>query len=282
MHMKLEKQLLKSLLLMGSLIEARDAYTGGHVWRVSQYAEKLAEAAGMPEQMVYLAGVSGFLHDLGKIGIPDHILHKRGRLSRAEYETVKTHPGIGVVCIREHPLARLVLQAVHQHHEWMNGEGYPEGLHEEEISTFGRIVGIADVFDALTSTRPYHREMAMSSAVEIMLGQRGTHFEASLADAFIQLTQQGALKDIAGHSDWGVPLVDCPNCGPVITVTRDTPDGEIGACRVCGTRHRLHRREDSFVAEGLGIKGTAAELQPQPEGAAIDYFIDRAPSTIEI
>lgn len=282
MHMKLEKQLLKSLLLLGSLIEARDAYTGGHVWRVSQYAEKLAEAAGLSSPMVFLAGASGFLHDLGKIGIPDHILHKHGRLNTEEYETIKIHPDLGVVCIREHPLASLVLQAVHQHHEWINGGGYPKGLHEEEISIFGRIVGIADVFDALTSTRPYHRELSLSAAVEIMSDQRGTHFDGSLADTFLQLARHGTLNDITGHSDWGIPLVDCPGCGPVITVTRDTQDGGIGACRACGTRHRLHRRGDSFVVEGLDTKATAVELQPQPETAAIDYFIDRAPSIIEV
>lgn len=94
MKIKIEKPLLKSLTLMASVIEARDAYTGGHLWRVSQYCQRLAQAVNMPVEMVYLAGLGGFLHDIGKISIPDVILGKHGELTDSEYDIVKTHPGI--------------------------------------------------------------------------------------------------------------------------------------------------------------------------------------------
>ena len=149
MKVRIEKMLLKTLTLMASVIEARDAYTGGHLWRVSMYCRRLAEAAGLPAQMVFLSSLGGFLHDIGKVSIPDAILGKRGKLDAPEYDVVKTHPGIGATLIQEHPLGELALPAVHQHHEWINGAGYPERLQGDQISLFARIVSIADAFDAL-------------------------------------------------------------------------------------------------------------------------------------
>ena len=282
MRIRIEKPLLKSLTLMASVIEARDAYTGGHLWRVSQYAQQLARAAGLPSEMVFLSGLGGFLHDIGKISIPDHILGKRGHLTESEYAVVKTHPGIGAILIQEHPLGDLALAAVHQHHEWVDGSGYPQCLQGGQISLYARIVSIADAFDALTSTRPYRREVATEPAVEALRVEHGTQFDSLLLDAFVHSAQIERLKEFVGHSQPGVPMVYCKNCGPVITVTENTQDGDIGFCRVCGTRHRLHRDGDTFAVEPLGVKGSAEELQPFPERAVIEAFIDQAPESIEI
>jgi HD-GYP domain-containing protein (c-di-GMP phosphodiesterase class II) len=282
MKIQIEKPLLKSLTLMASVIEARDAYTGGHLWRVSQYAQRLAQAAGLTTEMVFLAGLGGFLHDIGKISIPDHILGKRGNLTDPEYEVVKTHPGIGALLIQEHPLGDLALAAVHQHHEWVNGRGYPDRLHGEQISIYARIVGIADAFDALTSTRPYRRGVAAEPAVAALKVEHGTQFDAGLLDAFIRMVQLDLLNQIVGHSESGVPMVHCLNCGPVITVSKSTRDGDIGFCRVCGTKHRLHRSGGTFVVEPMGAKGSAEELQPQPERVSIEAFISQAPDMVEV
>lgn len=282
MKIRIEKPLLKSLALMASVIEARDAYTGGHLWRVSQYAQRLAQAAGMTSEMVFLAGLGGFLHDIGKISIPDHILGKRGDLTEPEYEVVKTHPGIGAVLLQEHPLGDLALAAVHQHHEWINGAGYPGRLQGEQISVYARIVSIADAFDALTSSRPYRQGVAAEPAVVALESEHGTQFDARLLDTFIQMVQLEALKEIIGRSESGVPMVHCKNCGPVITVTRNTRDGDIGFCRVCGTKHRLHRDGDTFAVEPLAEKGSAQELQPQPERSSIETFIAQAPGSVEV
>ena len=282
MKIRIERPLLKSLTLMASVIEARDAYTGGHLWRVSQYSQRLAHAYGMTSEMVFLAGLGGFLHDIGKIGIPDHILGKRGHLNEEEYEVVKTHPGIGAVLIQEHPLGDLALAAVHQHHEWVDGSGYPDRLQSEQISIYARIVSIADAFDALTSTRPYRREVNEEPAVAALRAEHGTQFDPSLLDAFVHMVQLKTLKEVVGYSQLGVPMVQCKNCGPVITVTENTRDGDTGFCRVCGTRHRLHRDGDTFAVEPLGVKGSAEELQPLPDRSVIEAFIDQAPGTIEV
>lgn len=236
----------------------------------------------MTSEMVFLAGLGGFLHDIGKISIPDHILGKRGDLTEPEYEVVKTHPGIGALLIQEHPLGELALSAVHQHHEWVNGRGYPERLQGGQISIYARIVAIADAFDALTSTRPYRQGVAAEPAVAALKAECGTQFDDHLMQAFIQMVQLETLNEIVGNSEWGVPLVACPNCGPVITVSQRTLDGDIGFCRVCGTKHRLHSKGATFVVEPMAAKGSAEDHQPRPEWAAIDAFISQAPGMVEI
>jgi HD-GYP domain-containing protein (c-di-GMP phosphodiesterase class II) len=282
MKIRIEKPLLKSLTLMASVIEARDTYTGGHLWRVSQYCQRLAQAVAMPEEMVYLAGLGGFLQGIGKISIPDIILGKRGKLTPPEYEVVKTHPGIGATLIQEHPLGDLALAAVHQHHEWIDGSGYPGRLQGDQISMMARIVSIADAFDALTSTRPYRRGVTAAPAVTALIKDHGMQFDTALLDAFTEMIRLDSLRSIVGHSEEGILLVECPSCGPVITVTRRTKDGDIGYCRVCGSKHRLHRDDNTFVVEPTGKMGSAEELKPRAEINSIEAFISRAPKYVDI
>lgn len=282
MKRAIEKPLMTSLALMASIIEARDAYTGGHLWRVSRYAAQLAEGYSLPRDMVFLARLGGFMHDIGKVSIPDGVLGKHGKLTAAEYRVVQTHPGIGATLIQEHPLGGLALEAVHQHHEWFNGLGYPDGLQSDAISIFARIVSIADAFDALTSTRPYRSQVVVDAAVAAMAIERDTQFDPQLLDVFMRLAGSGALDDAVGHSELGVAMVACPSCGPVITVQRETRDGDAAFCRVCGTKHRLHRQGDTFVAEKFGEDATAEDLKPRAEVNAIHELVAMAPSSIDL
>lgn len=119
------RDLVASLLVMAWMVEARDPYTGGHLWRVSRYAELLAEALGWQPADIARVAIGGFLHDLGKIGIPDAILTKRERLTDDEYDVIRTHPDIGARLLAGHPLAALVNDAVLFHHERPDGNGYP-------------------------------------------------------------------------------------------------------------------------------------------------------------
>lgn len=176
----------------------------------------------------------------------------------------------------------LALAAVHQHHERMDGRGYPDRLEGEQISVLARIVSIADAFDALTSTRPYRRAGASRLAVEELKGAQDSQFDALLLTAFIGMVQKEAVQEIIGHSDQGVRLVTCPSCGPVITVTQTAKDGDTGFCRVCGSKHRLHRQGDTFEVEPVGETGTAEQLQPRPETGAIESFVAQAPDWIEL
>ena len=162
------QSLFESLLIMAAVVEARDAYTGGHLWRVSQFSRILALELGLSLQDSLEISLGGFLHDLGKIGIPDAILNKKGKLTEYEYEVIKTHPDIGAKLIELHPLSHFAIEAISYHHERPDGMGYPNGLKKEKIPLVARIVGICDAFDAMTSTRPYREGMPIEKALAIL------------------------------------------------------------------------------------------------------------------
>ena len=149
--------LLHSLYVMASMVEARDPYTGGHLWRVSQFSGLLADALGLPSPDRGRIVLGGFLHDLGKVGVPDAILNKPDRLTEDEYAVIRTHPHVGSRILTNHPLEPLVVSAILSHHEMPSGKGYPHGLMAGQISVDARIVGLCDAFDAMTSTRPIVR-----------------------------------------------------------------------------------------------------------------------------
>ena len=259
--MKHVEDLLQSLFVMASMVEARDPYTGGHLWRVSQYAWQLAEQAGLPKAEVARIAVGGFLHDLGKIGISDAILRKPGRLSDEEYTVIKTHPEVGSRLLAGHPLAELVRGAVLSHHETPAGSGYPHGLAGEDVPLEARVVGICDAFDAMTSHRPYRQGMPIDKALSIIGEHLGRQFDRRLGELFLDMGRNGALDHIVGHSEEGIPLQQCPICGPTIVVSRRHRHGDHLFCRNCGGEAKLERSDDGIRLHPTGRKGTAADLE---------------------
>jgi HD-GYP domain-containing protein (c-di-GMP phosphodiesterase class II) len=282
MKVDIDKNLLKSLLIMGSVVEARDAYTGGHLWRVAQYARLLGEKAGLSKNDIILVRVGGFLHDVGKIGVPDAILRKPGPLDDYEYEVIKTHPTVGFDLIHEHPLAILSQDVVKHHHEWYSGKGYPDGLAGDEITIFSRIVCVADAFDAMTSTRPYRKAMEIQKALSRLKDEENNQFDMKLISYFLESSNVNKLNHIIGHSDHHIPLIHCPECGPVISVTKNTKDGDTVYCRVCGQKIRLHKKGESFVSEPMNEYGTAENMKPEAEVEQIDSLLDETPTSLEV
>jgi len=256
------QDLLSSLLVMAWMVEARDPYTGGHLWRVSQFSRLLATRAGLGEDDVARIAVGGFLHDLGKIGVPDHILGKRDRLTDDEYAVIKTHPEVGWRMLAGHPLAALAESAIRAHHETPDGRGYPRGLAAEQIPLEARIVGICDAFDAMTSTRPYRRGMAIDKALSIIGENLGRQFDRALGEHFIALGREGLLDHIVGHSDEGIPLHECAMCGPVVVVAAEQQPGEHVYCRSCGGEYVAELREGRLETVATGRKGTPRDLEP--------------------
>src|SRR5215510_9515908 len=120
--------LLKSLVSLATVIEAKDPYTGGHIWRVSRYARTLAEEIGLLQDEVFIVHFGSLMHDIGKVSIPDPILNKHDKLTNTEYEIIKKHPAMGLTLMRDHPLGALTLDIVASHHERFDGQGYPRGL----------------------------------------------------------------------------------------------------------------------------------------------------------
>lgn len=256
------EHLLKSLLVMASMVEARDPYTGGHLWRVSQFSRILAEDAGLPPNVVARIALGGFLHDLGKIAVPDAILNKADRLTDEEYEVIKTHPAVGNRLLADHPLADLVRCAILSHHEMPDGRGYPNGLSGTAISVDASVVGICDAFDAMTSTRPYRKGMPVNKALSIIQENIGSQFHADLGQRFIKLGDAGHLNHIVGHSELGIPLQECPMCGPTIVVSRNHAEGDHVFCRSCGGEAAVHREGAKLSIRSTGRRGSKQDLEP--------------------
>ncbi len=274
---KLVAPLIDSLYRMAWLVEARDPYTGGHLWRVSQYARLLAEALGWPAAEVARVSLGGFLHDLGKIGVPDAILNKRDRLDEEEYDIIKTHPAIGARLIQGHPLEAMVAAAIVQHHEMPDGRGYPAGLQGDAISADARIVGVCDAFDAMTSTRPYRAGMPVAKALAIIREEAGKQFDADVAHCFIRLGEQGKLDHFVGHTDLGIPLQNCGMCGPTIVVPRHRKVGDYVYCRSCGAEARIEAQGHGAVRiAATGRQGAAAAREAEVDDPLLAELIDVA------
>ncbi|MFZ3081571.1 HD-GYP domain-containing protein [Rhodoferax ferrireducens] len=256
------RHLLASLLTMAWFVEARDPYTGGHLWRVSRYARLLAEHAEFSDADAARIGLGGFLHDLGKIGVPDAILRKKERLTALEYEVIKTHPDLGLRMLAGHPLAALVKDAIQLHHERPDGQGYPLRLLRESIPDVARIVGVCDAFDAMTSHRPYRQGMHRDKALGILNAGKGTQFDARFADIFVAMGQAGKLDPVMGHSDDGIPLQSCPMCGPTLVLRKGQHAGEKIYCRNCTGEFELKELDHCLVATPTGHQGRPADLEP--------------------
>ncbi len=187
--------LLMALLhAMVNSVDAKDPYTYGHSERVAHFSRSLAQAARLPQaecDRVYLAGL---LHDVGKIGVPDAILCKPGKLTKEEFDTLKKHPEIGVRILSPVKQIRDLLPGVLNHHERMDGHGYPEGLAGESIPRLGRIICLADCFDAMTSNRTYRSAMPLPVAIAEIRRCSGTQFDPELSELFLQLDLEALMQ----------------------------------------------------------------------------------------
>jgi hypothetical protein len=177
---------------LGRAVEWRDADTGSHIDRMSTLAERLGLAVGMSHADAELLRQAAVLHDVGKVGIPDAVLRKPGRLEPDEWRLMQEHTTIGAAILAgsSSPLIRLAESIALSHHERWDGSGYPHGVSGEEIPLAARICSICDVFDALLSPRPYKRAWTLDDAVAELEGQRGRHFDPVLVDAFLALVPQ--------------------------------------------------------------------------------------------
>jgi hypothetical protein len=274
--------LLNSLLVMAWFVESRDPYTGGHLWRVSRFAKILSEALQLPVAEVARISLGGFLHDLGKIGIPDAILRKPTALTEEEYALMRTHPEIGWRMLAGHPLAGLVKEAVYSHHERPDGLGYPRNLTHHEIPLAARIVGICDAFDAMTSSRPYRLGMSRGRALDIIQSQSGKQFDSLLCERFIALGRAGLLDPVIGHSDDGIPLQECPMCGPTLVIRREQQSGEHIFCRNCGGDFILQDDQQGLSAQPTGKQGEVRELEPEADIPLIQRVVAEAASHIPV
>jgi putative two-component system response regulator len=174
---------------LARVAEFRDEDTGSHIKRMSRYAEKLALAIGLTPALCEMILNTSPLHDIGKVAIPDSILLKPGKLEPAEFEIMKTHTTLGakMLCDGDSVFLKTAETIAISHHEKFDGKGYPKGLKGEDIPIVGRVCAVCDVFDALTSHRPYKKAWSVDEAFEEIKKCRGTHFDPRLVDAFLDI-----------------------------------------------------------------------------------------------
>ncbi|GIU21316.1 two-component system response regulator [Shewanella schlegeliana] len=189
---ELEETRFEIIRRLGRAAEYKDNETGLHVIRMSHYARLLAVQSGLPEYYCELIYNAAPMHDIGKIGTPDSILKKPAKLDDAEWTEMQLHAEIGAEIIGEHndPLLEMARRIALTHHEKWDGSGYPNGLSAEEIPIEGRIVAIADVFDALTSIRPYKKAWTVEATMALIEDEAGKQFDPELVEHFKQITDE--------------------------------------------------------------------------------------------
>jgi len=187
----LEAGYLATIRSLASAIDAKDPSTRGHSQRVAELSAAIGRELGLPEPDLKALAYGGLLHDVGKIGIPESILHKASSLAEHEMALMREHPAIGAEILRGVDFLRGALPAVRSHHERWDGTGYPDRLLGERIPLVARIVNAADTFDACTSVRPYQTVKDTAEAVGILVGLRGKQIDPAVCDALVRVIQSG-------------------------------------------------------------------------------------------
>jgi HD-GYP domain-containing protein (c-di-GMP phosphodiesterase class II) len=197
--------LLHSLV---SAVDAKDAYTCGHSERVALLSRLLAQEANFGDTFVDRVYMAGLLHDVGKIGVPETVLQKTGKLSPEEFEQIKKHPEIGARILGDIKQLADILPGVLHHHERFDGKGYPHGLAGQNIPLMGRIICVADCFDAMTSSRTYRKAMPLEVAMTELRRCAGTQFDPDLTDAFLRVGVDRFRELMTDHKRQAKQLIE--------------------------------------------------------------------------
>lgn len=187
---ELEQAYIATVKVLSAAIDARDPYTHGHSTRVAVLSLKMGKALGLSKKELEDLEIACLFHDVGKMRTPDHLLFKEGRFNRDEHEEIMRHTEDGAQILSRAAFLHKYIPAVKHHHEWFNGEGYPDGLSGEEIPLHAAIISVADAFDAMTSIRPYRPSRSQVDAVREIILCSGTQFDPRLVDVFVRIVKR--------------------------------------------------------------------------------------------
>jgi len=188
--MKSKQGLTESIFAFAKTIELKDHYTGEHVENTVHYATEIAKSLSLPREDVELIKQAAMLHDLGKIGISENILLKKGKLNKKEFEEIKKHPQIGADIIRPIQFLHALIPFIFYHHERWDGKGYPSGIKGDDIPIGARVIAIADVYQALISDRPYHKAFPKAKALDMIKKASGTQFDPRIVNNFLTVIKK--------------------------------------------------------------------------------------------
>lgn len=201
LYMDMRHVYMETIQALTNAMEAKDAYTRGHAERVGNYAVKLAKALNLSDKKIENIKNAAILHDIGKIGIDDQILKKPGKLTDEEYKKIKEHPSIGAEILKGVNFLKEVSDIVKHHHERYDGKGYPDGLKGDETPVEAAILSIADVYDAMTSDRPYRKALTKEEALNEIEKNAGIQFNPELAKMFVKVMRNEGKKEMLANAN---------------------------------------------------------------------------------
>ena len=206
---KRDKELTREIIeAFAKVVDLKDAYTQGHSFRVAKYTEMLARELGCDDETVEKYYNIALMHDIGKVGIPDSVLNKPGKLTDQEFDLIKSHTSRGYEVLKNISLMPEIATGARAHHERPDGRGYPLGVKEEEIPRVAQIIAVADCFDAMYSNRPYRARMNFDKVVSIIKEVSGTQLTPDVVDAFLRLVKKGEFRDPDDHGDGTMEAIE--------------------------------------------------------------------------
>jgi putative nucleotidyltransferase with HDIG domain len=189
-HAQLKASLEGTISTITKIVDARDPYTAGHQQRVADLASNIAREMGLDENLIQGVSLGAKIHDIGKINVPAELLSKPTKLSNIEYMLIQSHPQVGYNILKDIEFPWPVADIAHQHHERIDGSGYPQGLKGNEIRLEARIVAVADVVEAMASHRPYRPGLGIDKALDQIMKNRGKFYDPIVVDACIRLFKE--------------------------------------------------------------------------------------------
>lgn len=198
LYQRLQRAICQSLLGLATALEAKDPYTRGHSERVGAWGRRLADVLGLPPAEVEAIGQAGLLHDIGKIGVPEAVLRKPGPLDAEEWALMRRHPEVGAQIVAPFEFFAASGLAIRHHHERWDGSGYPDALAGTAIPVGARIIAVVDVYDALTSARPYRGALGHEAALAVLAAEAGRTLDEDAVAAFLGLAISGVVGPARG------------------------------------------------------------------------------------